>query len=1060
MKTQKYLSVCGILWFYCFLLSNLIFGIIDGKKLTIGDSQQQGGAPYFYATLDAAGYSDWIFYGNSPSHNYSYHEILSGEWGSAAIYYDGIDTPIIDPNTGERQAMWLTKDFEYPYWVTNSQFTTFGTCEATSSPNNPTPLMDTGQSAITNGDVEITIYYEVVDLEPLAGDTYSPMSYIVDPNSSTIGYMYSDRYVFLQTYVIRNIKSQTLTNLEFYQFLHSHGADDYGPYVNSTYCDANLQDPLAGYVPYNSVHCALGSNTAGNFRYDITQWNGPKTQQNHTDYISFSSTVEPNWIDNDVYPGGHTYGYYKPPIGTHLHIENCQLNGIDHIYNAEVGGAMGWMLGSLDPNESVSMTIAFMFGPQQETSDLVLTKTDNVDPQSCVQPNDSLTYTISWQNIGLTDAENAVLTDYLPAGVDYNYILSVSPLVIDPNYNAEDHSYTWQIGTIPASGSGSRQLTVTVNDKAEPGMQIQNRAVLIASIGQVSAEWSTDVCCWDTGDIIYVDRQATGDNIGTSWQNAYTDLQSALVRAAIGCGQEIWVAQGTYDPGRLADTTFIIPAGVSVYGGFAGTETSCDQRSPKRYKTILTGAADTERNDTVVTMEDETILDGFTVTGASVEGYGIYGYGADFTIENCIVEKNENYGVRAQGGNVTVKWCEIRNNRQFGIWHQGADFTLTVENSQVRNNSEYGIYCVNSTPIVKNSTASENDLEGKGRAGIRLFNPKYSPVLYNNTFAYNRSQGIYFTDNGTISDPNDKDWPDVQNCILWKNNGGIGEQFSGFSKSLIQYSCIYDPNDPEGENTQKDANLNFTTNPKFAYYDPNNLHLAYDSPCKEAGSLYLSYSEQVDMDSESRVVGDYVDVGADELYSCDGDYSEDDFYNALDWNSDGVVNMVEFTRFSKSWLAHDPNDPYLPTDPNLIDPNDFVNWNPMCDLDPTGDSAYSIDLADLDVFIADTPWLWEACWRDNYIEMYGLTGGGESMLVLSGAEGMMGMSFSEPYEYEEENTYADMSLPELTQFIQGIHEVIAQLEILIDQDSENAENASELKAFLEGVLLDIEKSLQ
>lgn len=125
MKAQGHSGFIRVLCIFCILFSASSFGLIDGKNLTIGDSTGQGGAPYFYATLDAAGFSDWIFYGQSPIHSYGYHELLSGEWG-AAIYYDGIDTAIIDPNTGDCQAMWLTQQFEYPYWSTNSHFSASG----------------------------------------------------------------------------------------------------------------------------------------------------------------------------------------------------------------------------------------------------------------------------------------------------------------------------------------------------------------------------------------------------------------------------------------------------------------------------------------------------------------------------------------------------------------------------------------------------------------------------------------------------------------------------------------------------------------------------------------------------------------------------------------------------------------------------------------------------------------------------------------------------------------------------------------------------------------------
>jgi len=60
--------------------------------------------PVVKMAFDAAGYSDWWYWGRDywPRHPYSQHEMLSGEW-AGAIYYDGIAT-------GE-QAMWLTDHF-------------------------------------------------------------------------------------------------------------------------------------------------------------------------------------------------------------------------------------------------------------------------------------------------------------------------------------------------------------------------------------------------------------------------------------------------------------------------------------------------------------------------------------------------------------------------------------------------------------------------------------------------------------------------------------------------------------------------------------------------------------------------------------------------------------------------------------------------------------------------------------------------------------------------------------------------------------------------------------
>jgi hypothetical protein len=325
--------------------------------------------------LDAAGFSDKFYWGASPPslrHAAAYeHEMLSGEW-AAAIYYDGIATGA--------EAMWLTDKFFLPDWTTNSQFIIDSDPVSSDNVNNPVVGLDTGYSRIKNAQVQITIDYEMVDL----GEGGSPMAF-----GSLVGadaFVYSEQYVLLQTYTITNRTDSPIENLEFYQMLHGHPADpvlqdpvdQVNPVVFSVYDSTDHPDPLEDYEPWNDVHREEGSIYAGNFRYDITQWNNSDDPDKHTavdhrDWIGFSSTVPPDFLENGYYVGGHSETpNNKPPRpdppdppGTHWNIEDRVLNEKTHSFG-EVAGAMGWSLGALDAeggeNDSVKLTLAVMFG--------------------------------------------------------------------------------------------------------------------------------------------------------------------------------------------------------------------------------------------------------------------------------------------------------------------------------------------------------------------------------------------------------------------------------------------------------------------------------------------------------------------------------------------------------------------------------------------------------------------------------------------------------------------------------------------------------------------------
>ncbi len=133
------------------------------------------------------------------------------------------------------------------------------------------------------------------------------------------------------------------------------------------------------------------------------------------------------------------------------------------------------------------------------------------------------------------------------------------------------------------------------------------------------------------GGTIYVDGQASGQQDGISWTEAYRNLEQALDQAA-HCPdvEQIWIAEGVYSPDASVPRTrgYIIPDGVSVYGGFEGHETAVTQRVYGAFPTVLSGDIGqpgimTDNLYRVVTIQagvDGVLLDGVDIRDGRADG--------------------------------------------------------------------------------------------------------------------------------------------------------------------------------------------------------------------------------------------------------------------------------------------------------------------------------------------------------------------------------------------------------------------------------------------------------
>jgi parallel beta-helix repeat protein len=401
------------------------------------------------------------------------------------------------------------------------------------------------------------------------------------------------------------------------------------------------------------------------------------------------------------------------------------------------------------------------------------------------------------------------------------------------------------------------------------------------------------------GKTIYVDCDATGGPNGSSWPNAYTDIQDALNDPCLAYGDEIWVAEGVYKPTL---TRFLLVDGVEMYGGFAGDETSLEERDYEQNKTYLSGDLGGGNQSSRIVLTNNgvgaaTILDGFEITG----GYrGIYSYQSEEIISNCVISGNSGDGIYCDGSGPAIDSCIIEDNGQDGI-NPDQSSSVAITSCIIRNNGADGIYYLNAG----SSIVANNWIHHNGSNGIKFADSGAASVR-NNTIVYNSQKGVY-RNQGTA--------PEISNCILWGNDGDL-------NNCTATYSCIED--NPGGEG-------NIATDPNFLYsvsvvYDPNHcdFHLSPVSPCIDMGDPNGDYSGELDIDGEERVI-DIADKGDGDV---DVDMGADEF--SYDLNRDGIIDYRDFAIFGMAWQSEESQD----------------SWNPACDF--VGDGL--IDIKDLAFF--------------------------------------------------------------------------------------------------------------
>ena len=409
-------------------------------------------------------------------------------------------------------------------------------------------------------------------------------------------------------------------------------------------------------------------------------------------------------------------------------------------------------------------------------------------------------------------------------------------------------------------------------------------------------------CCTLPDPIVFVDKNATsGANDGTSWTDAYLDLQDAL--SNLGPEHDtVWVAEGTYYPtvGTDRNLSFTLINDVAIIGSFISGHTCLQQSDPMLHPSILSGdigvQGDSSDNSYHVIFNDggginlTAVLNGFVIeegnadgTGDGAKGGGMFNDNASPTVRNCHFKNNHadfgGGGLYNKTSGALVENCRFSNNDAdigggaFNSIDVTAEYTTcyfynntaTDGGGGMFNNSALlcsvtnclfeqnnvatdggGIYNLNSSPDIINSAFLANEAdEGAGISNRGGSSPNIINCSLHANSAIASGGGIR-NHTGTI--------PLIINCILWGNIAGLaGDEISNAVPGpIVSYSII-----KQATGTYPGTG-NLNEDPLFE--DSSDLNLQSCSPAINAGSNIANGTTQ-DLVGNPRKHG-VIDMGA------------------------------------------------------------------------------------------------------------------------------------------------------------------------------------------------------
>lgn len=463
------------------------------------------------------------------------------------------------------------------------------------------------------------------------------------------------------------------------------------------------------------------------------------------------------------------------------------------------------------------------------------------------------------------------------------------------------------------SGTNSGTFAVAVSPTASTTYTIASASYTNIITQSTNLTGSTIVKIVAPANRLYVKANATGANTGSSWTDAFTNLQDAFNYGCTSALTEIWVARGTYKPGTTRAASFAMLPGVKIYGGFEGIESDLSQRpaidpmNGAPSSSTLSGdlgqagrAYHVVYNPSSLSLTASAQLDGFVITGGNANGQldnqyyggGMYndgngsGKSCSPTIANCLFVNNQTSafgGAIYNGGTLgglasptLINCAFVSNTAQMGgaIYNDGVQGMSSprITNCFFGNNqvSAFGgaLYnegrSGNSSPALVNcgflnnsaGTGNGGALSNSGAFGVCL--PTFTNCSFQGNTAYLGALMINSGVDGNCT-------PQFTNCVIF-NQGGSNAIYNSFSSASLLYSLV----EPTVTGYTTDpSNLTVTSNP---FSSTTSLTLNACTPAINAGLSSASGINGIttDLANNARIVGAAVDIGA---YEFQGDPS-------------------------------------------------------------------------------------------------------------------------------------------------------------------------------------------